>query len=501
MGLGSGLERVLKVSNVQIEVVTVIIAYMAAVLIIGLYASRYVKSVRDYLIYGHRMGIIPLTFTYFATYLSAVSVFGFTGLIYRSGWSALWLPIIWASGSIMGMFIALRLRRVKLLSPHEYFKTRFGLPNGFQVFAGLLTVVALLVSLIVQIKAMGITWSLALNRSIEEGIIVSMIIVLIYTIAGGLYSVAYTDIFQGAIFTAVLISGGIWALSAMGGLGNLYVMAAKITTPPTPGAPPTPEGLLVSAMGAYTPIGLIFLWLNWAPGVAAHIRYTQRQLAAKNIDFSLKMYAIAWPILFFIYISMGFTALAGRVLIPTIPKGMSVDHIMPLVFLQYMHPVIAGLLYSGLLASAMSTIDSEVQICNSIIFTDVQRYIKLSEKGMLNMARAVGVIIIVIATIITLYPLPIIIEFSAYCWGILGCLYFAPMLIGLYWKRVNKWGILSGIFGGLIVFAVWQLLWGTGIYGIPPFGVGVLVSIILTILVSAITKPPPEEYLKGYFSS
>ncbi|MEM2429312.1 MAG: hypothetical protein QW372_00040 [Nitrososphaerales archaeon] len=246
---------------------------------------------------------------------------------------------------------------------------------------------------------------------------------------------------------------------------------------------------------------MIFLWLNWAPGVAAHIRYTQRQLAAKNIDNSLKMYVIAWPILFLIYLCMGFTALAGRVLIPTMPKGMSVDHIMPLVFLQYMPPVVTGLLYAGLLAAAMSTVDSEVQICNSILFIDIQRYVKLSEKGMLNIARVLGIVIIAIATLITLYPLPIIIEFSAYSWGILGCLYFAPMLIGLYWKRVNKWGVISGIFGGLIVFATWQLLWGTRIYGILPFGVGVLVSIILTILVSAVTKPPPEEYLKGYFTS
>ncbi|MCS7116269.1 MAG: sodium:solute symporter family protein [Nitrososphaerota archaeon] len=483
----------------QIEVLTVIIAYMLAVLIIGLYAAKYVKSVKDYLIYGHRMGIIPLTFTYFATYLSAVSVFGFTGLVYRSGWSGLWLPIIWATGSIMGMFIALRLRRVKLTSPHEYFRVRFGLPSSFQIFAGLLTVVALLVSLIVQIRAMGITWSLALNRSIEEGILISMVIVLIYTVVGGLYAVAYTDIFQGALFTAVLIGGGIWALSVMGGLENLYAMAAKITTPPTVGASPTPEGLLVSAMGAYTFVGLIFLWLNWAPGVAAHIRYTQRQLAAKNIDYSLKMYVIAWPILFLIYVCMGLTALAGRVLIPTMPAGMSVDHIMPLLFLKYMPPIITGLLYGGLLAAAMSTVDSEVQICNSIIFVDAQKYLKLSEKAMLNIARILGVIIVVIATLITLYPLPIIIEFSAYSWGILGSLYFAPMLIGLYWRRVNKWGVLAGVFGGLIVFATWQLLWGTRIYGIPPFGVGVLVSIVLTIVVSAVTKPPPEEYLKDYF--
>ncbi|MEM2633848.1 MAG: hypothetical protein QW372_00035 [Nitrososphaerales archaeon] len=235
----------------QIEVLTVTIIYMAIVLIIGLYAAKYVKSVRDYLIYGHRMGLIPLTFTYFATYLSAVSVFGFTGLVYRSGWSGLWLPIIWASGSIMGMFIALRLRRVKLLSPHEYFKTRFGLPTGFQVFAGLLTIIAVLVSLIVQIKAMGITWSLALNRPIEEGIIISMFVLLVYTVVGGLYSVAYTDVFQGALFTVMLIGGGVWALSAMGGLENLYAMAAKINTPPTPGAAPTPEGALVSAIGTY----------------------------------------------------------------------------------------------------------------------------------------------------------------------------------------------------------------------------------------------------------
>ena len=485
----------------SIEILSVMVGYIAIVLVIGFYAVRYVKSLRDYLIAGHRLGLIPLTFTYFATYFSAVSVFGFTGLVYRSGWSGLWLPIFWATGSIIGMFIALRLRRVKLLSPHEYFKVRFGLPHGFQVFAGLLTVIALMVSLIVQIKSTGIVWSMALGRSYVEGVLLSMIIILVYVIAGGLYSVAYTDVFQGIMFTVLLILGGVWALLATGGLGGLYAMASRISTPPTPGASPTPEGLLTSALGTYTFIPLLFLWLNWAPGVAAHIRYTQRMMAARNIDLSLKMYVIAWPILFVIYLCMAFTALAGRVFIPTMPEGMSVDYIMPFVFQKYFPPIVAGLFFACLLAAAMSTIDSEVQICNSIVFTDIQKYLKLSEKGMLTFARVLAIVVVVICTLITLYPLPIIIEFSAYCWGILGVLYFAPMLLGLYWRRVNKWGVVSGIFGGLIVFAIWQMLWGTRIYGIQPFGVGVLVSILLTFIVSAVTKPPPEECLKMYFSS
>ncbi|MEM1545318.1 MAG: sodium:solute symporter family protein [Candidatus Methanomethylicia archaeon] len=485
----------------SIEILSIMISYIVIVLLIGFYAARYVKSSKDYLIAGHRLGLIPLTFTYFATYFSAVSVFGFTGLVYRSGWSGLWLPVFWATGSIMGMFIALKLRRVKLISPHEYFKVRFGLPYGFQVFVGLLTVVALMVSLIVQIKSTGIVWSMALGRAYEEGVFLSMIIILIYVIAGGLYSVAYTDIFQGIMFTVMLIIGGVWALLTTGGIGNLYTMVSRISTPPTPGASPTPSGLLTSAIGTYTFISLLFLWLNWAPGVAAHVRYTQRILAARNIDLSLKMYVIAWPILFIIYTCMAFTALAGRIFIPTMPEGMSVDYIMPLIFGKYFPSIVVGLFYACLLAAAMSTIDSEVQICNSIVFIDMLRYLKLSERGMLAVARILAVVIVIICTLITLYPLPIIIEFSAYCWGILGVLYFAPMMIGLYWRRVNKWGVISGVFGGLIVFAVWQMLWGTRIYGIQPFGVGVLVSILLTIIISAVTKPPPEECLKMYFSS
>jgi SSS family transporter len=485
----------------NIEILGVIVGYIVITLVIGFYAARYVKSVKDFLIAGHRLGLIPLTMTYFATYFSAVSVFGFSGIAYRNGWSALWYPIIWATGGTMGIFIALRFRRALLTSPHEYFRVRFGLPYGFQVFAGLLTIIALLVSEIVQIKSTGIVWSMALGRPYEEGVILSMIIILIYVMAGGLYSVAYTDIFQGIIFTVMLIAGGVWALFAIGGLNNLYVMASSISAPPTPGAPPTPKGSLTSALGSYTFISLLFLWLNWAPGVAAHIRYTQRMLAGKDTDSAIKMHVITWPILFVLYICMAFMALVGRVFIPTMPKGMSVDYILPLIFQTYFPPIVTGLLYVALLGAAMSTIDSELQICGSILLTDMQRYVKFSENKMLNFARVINIVIVVIAALITLYPLPIIIEFSAYTWGILGTLYFAPMLLGLYWRRVNKWGVVSGIFGGLIVFVIWQILWGTSIYGIQPFGVGVLVSILLTIIVSAVTRPPPEEYLKMYFSS
>jgi len=483
----------------EFEILGIIVAYYLIVLAIGFYCAKLTKTSLDYLVASHRFGVLLSTFCWFTTYFSAVSVFGFTGGVYRAGWSLLWLPCMWAMGSILGVAIAARLRRTRFIVPQEFYRIRFKAP-GLQTLVAVLSIIAILISLIVQLKAMGIVWSLALGRPFEEGVILATVVTLIYTVSGGLFAVAWTDVVQGVLFTAVLVFGGIWILDKLGGVGALYAAAAAINTPPTIGASPTPPGLLVTALGLYTPFAVLTLYLNWTPGVAAHVRYTHTMQAAKNVKTAIIMYMISWPILLVLYLCMGFVALGGRVLIPTMPKGMEIDWIFPLIFKTYMHPVMAGLLFAGLLAAAMSTIDHELQLSAAMATVEVKTYYpKLSDKSLLWMARALTVVLTVIAMIITFYPIGLIIEFSAYMWGILGISYFGPMFFGLYIKRINKLGATAGVLGGLIVFILWQALWGTRIYGIIPAGMGVLVSIVVTFLASYATAPPPEEHWKPFF--
>ncbi|MEM2848417.1 MAG: hypothetical protein QXM79_06580, partial [Zestosphaera sp.] len=107
-------------------IIYTIIAYFIIYGAVGLLAARKIKTLEDYAVAGHKMGLIALTGTYFATFISALSFLGGIGGIYRVGITNVVYPIMWATGSAIGPIIAYKFRRVALITPAEYFEKRFG---------------------------------------------------------------------------------------------------------------------------------------------------------------------------------------------------------------------------------------------------------------------------------------------------------------------------------------------------------------------------------------
>lgn len=169
-------------------ILTVIVIYLVGMLLIGVWASKQIKDDQDYLIGGFRMGILPMTGTYLATFFSALSLLGGVGLIYRTGIGGSWMPMAWALGSAFGPIIAVRFRRVQMVSPSEFFYNRYG-SRGLQAFGAVASIVYLLFNMVVQITAMGVIWNLATGRGFTEGLIIGMVITILYTLFGGFVAV------------------------------------------------------------------------------------------------------------------------------------------------------------------------------------------------------------------------------------------------------------------------------------------------------------------------
>ena len=161
-------------------ILAVIIIYLVAMLLIGFYASSKVKDDKDYLMGGFNFGIIPMTGTYLATFFSALSLLGGVGLIYRSGIGGSWMPMAWALGSAFGPILAIRFRRIQIVSPSEFFYHRYG-SQKLQFFGALASIVYLLFNMVIQVTAMGVVWNLATGRSFSEGLLIGTIIVVVYT--------------------------------------------------------------------------------------------------------------------------------------------------------------------------------------------------------------------------------------------------------------------------------------------------------------------------------
>lgn len=485
--------------NSEVMIYT-IIAYFVVYGLVGLLAVRKVKTLEDYAVAGHKMGLVALTGTYFATFISALSFLGGIGGIYRVGITNVVYPIMWATGSAIGPIIAYKFRRVALITPAEYFEKRFG-SRSLRILIAMITCVALIPFFMIQLNALGAVYTLATGRSFSEGVIIGGIVVALYTVLGGLVAVAWTDVIQGFVLTAGAILGGVIVLQLCGGLDAIIVNAATISTPPEAGMSPTAPGALVTVAPFLTLPWFIAQWFTQAPGTGAHPQYLQRIQAARNIRLSLRMYMYSWIVLTVIYFFFVVIGLGGRVLVPTMPAGYKSDWIFPYLMVNYAHPILAGTILAGIIAAAASTLDTQIHLVSVSLSIDVVRNLmrRISEKNALLISRIVTLILVTIAIYYSIYPAAEILALGGYTLGLMGVLYFAPVLLGLYWKRTTAVSVAVGTIAGVIVFVVWQNLWGFGIYGLPPVGMGVMTSFILTIVISLFTKPPSEELIKPYF--
>ena len=485
----------------------VIIIYLVAVLLIGLYVSGKVKTNEDYLIGGFRLGIIPMTGTYLATFFSALSLLGGVGLIYRTGIGGSWMPMAWALGSAFGPIIAYRFRRVQIVSPSEFFYCRYG-SRALQAFGAVASIVYLLFNMVVQITAMGVIWQLATGGSFSTGLIIGMAITILYTLFGGFLAVVWTDVVQCFIFILSIIIAVVLVLVKAGGIGEIFAAAALIDTAPEVGAAANAPGSMMTLLGSYGALSLFFNFLVQGPGTGSRPEYLQRMQASKNMKTALGMYKYAWIILIFVYIALNIVGVGGRVLIPTMPEGMKSDWIMPILFTEYTHPIVAGLFFAGLLAAAMSTIDSSMMVMTAAASDLLQIFSKkeYDTKKMMWYSRLVTMITGVVVVFMAFNNNDFIVDVAGYGFGILGLTYFVPLLFGLYSKRANLKAAWTCVIGGSVAFCIWQYFTSAGSFAgtiaadIPPIGIAILVGCILMWAVSRFTQPMDEKYWKPYFT-
>ena len=214
-----------------------------------------------------------------------------------------------------------------------------------------------------------------------------------------------------------------------------------------------------------------------------------------------------------VVISMGVAILIGVIgyslmkggIIPTYADASAaetviVDIARVLSNLGIFPALVAGIILAGILASTMSTADSQLLAAASSISQNLVREtfrIKLSEKASVWLARISVILISVVAVILASDPGSSVFKIVSFAWAGFGAAFGPVVLFALFWRRTNKWGALCGmISGGAIVF-IWKFLIRTSFAGtwldiyelLPAF----LVACIVIVAVSLLTKKPSDE--------
>lgn len=428
-------------------------AYFCILLCIGLYFHKKQTSSTDFILGSRSLNFWLTALSAHASDMSAWLFMAFPAAVYTGGLPKTWI----AWGLIIGMyinwqFIASRLRtateKYNANTLSTFFERRFADNSGI---VRLLTAVIALFFLASYVAAgliaMGLLFESVFGINYYIGLSVAMLVVVIYTLIGGFVTVAWTDLFQALFLLVVLIFVPIYAYFHLPhGWQSITETASSLGIPLSFFKDTSSLSILES----------IFL-ATWGLGYFGQPHIVTKFMGIKNVSdmYKSKYVGMTWLILTLI----GATAI-GVIGIPFFNNQLNDPQ---LVFInmvtQLFHPLLTGFILCAILAANMSTMDSQILVCASIISEDFYKGIfkrSASPKELLFISRLGLVLTAAAALIIAYNKSSTVLDAVRYAWAGLGCSFGPLMLMSLYSKSANRYGAIAGILTGGIITATWQ---------------------------------------------
>ncbi len=450
--------------------VTFVILYLIISVAIGLYAARMVHNSADYANAGRSLPLYIVIATVFATWFGSETVLGIPAKFASEGLRGVVEDPFGASLCLIfvGLFLARKLYRLNLLTIGDYYRFRYN--KVVEVIVSLCIVISYLGWVSAQITALGLVFNILSQGAISMpmGMVMGATIVLMYTLFGGMWSVALTDFFQMTIIVIGLLYITYVVAGLAGGADVVFEHASK-------------EGKLVFFPQPTTAEVLAFIGagITIMFGSMPQQDVFQRVMSARSENISVTG-AVAGGSLYFIFAFVPmFLAYSAQLIDPAMFTSL-IDHdaqmILPALVLNHT-PIFAQILFFGALLSAIMSTASGTLLAPSITLTEniLREFIPMDDARLLMTTRIVVVIFTVIVTTFALLSqgMPIYeMVGNAYKVPLVGA--FIPLVMGLYWKRSTTQGALVSVIGGLSSWLLMEFFGGDSIW--PPQLVGFLVA-------------------------
>ena len=467
--------------------ITFVVIYLLVSIGIGLWAAKRVHNSKDYLIAGRSLPLYMNVATVFATWFGAETVLSVSATFAKDGMGGVVADPFGASMCLVfvAVFFARTFYRMDLLTIGDFYRKRYNKP--VEVASGLIITISYLGWTSAQMTALGLAFSVLSGGalSLNAGIVLGAAIVLGYTIWGGMWSVAFTDLFQ-----SVMIVIGLWAIAWLvgdmaGGMDKVVAAAAaadKFAFWPQGGSG---EWLAFAAA-----------WMTLAIGSIPQQDVFQRVTSAKNEKTAVRgslIGGLAYFIMAFVPMYIAYAALVidpGMSQLFEAEDAREIQRILPDLILNQT-PVWAQVMFFGALLSAILSTASGALLAPTAMCTEnvLRPFIPhMSDRQFLILLRTVLVIFTLAALLFALNSKSTMYEMvqNAYKVTLVGA--FVPLAFGVFWKRANAAGAVMAIVLGLTSWIAMEL-WGTDTIW-PPQLVGLAFSMAGMIIGSLATRSP-----------
>ena len=438
---------------------------------IGLWAAMRVKNTADFAAAGHSLPLPIVTAMVFATWFGSEAVLGIPAEFIKEGLGGVVAdPFGTALCLILvGLFFAKHLYNRRMLTIGDFFREKYG--RTVEVLVTLCIVASYLGWVAAQIKALGLVFNVVSDGAISQdlGMIIGACSVLVYTLFGGMWSVAITDFIQ----MIVIVIGMLYISGEMTSMTGGFTMviehaaaAGKFSF--------WPDMNLVAILGFTAALCTMML------GSIPQQDVFQRISSSKNVSIAVQA-SILGGILYFVFafVPMYLTYSATLIDPALVDRYINTDSqmILPKLIMEHA-PVFAQIMFFGALLSAIKSCASATLLAPSVSFAEniVRGFYKhLSDQELLKIMRITVLFFTIAVTLFAMNSELSIFHMVESAYKVTLVAAFVPLAFGIYWSKANSLGGLLAVVFGLTVWIGAEILAPEAT--LPPQLAGLLASV------------------------
>ena len=452
--------------------------YVLLMLAVGIYVAGRSASMNDFAVGGRNMSLSVCSISIVATWFGAGPMMSSAAAAYSGRTlEVLRDPVVSGiSLLIAGFFFARTYRRSERMTHIELFEERIG------VFAGVISAFINLLGGSIWLGgvlfAFGVVFETLTGQPAAIGILGGTLIIVLYTMFGGLKAVAATDVLQMVFIVLGVMVLFFVVVSDVGGLDVAIQMM------PEHAFRLLPQGRTFNDWFTYFQV-----WFSSGLIAVAVVSIVQRAMAAKNEQVAQNSFYIAGVA----YLLFGMIpVMLGYIAVTSMPGVEDGNAIIPLLAVEHLHPVVVAIFVGAVISAIMSTSDSILLGCGTVISVNLlPRVVKdATEQLKLRVARW-SVPIMALVALYTAFNASTVIAAIATAISFSFATTMAPFILCIWWKPLNRTGGYAGITAGFASFLFFTVAYPNVAASFVGFWVSLLVAISVSLLTRRLDEPKP----------
>ena len=458
---------------------SILFAYLALMIGLGLYANYRQKGVEDYFVAGRRMGPFTIACLWLAAWVGGAAVVGSAARSYELGVTGVWYVASLAMGCLLfGLFMSARVKEMGDRHGHltypDFVEERFD--GRTRVVATITTVLAYVAYSAGQLVASAAILQVLLGWDYNTALLVASGIVIVYTATGGYLAVTYTDWVQFILLLVGIVLIGVpIAIQETGGPAALQQAL-----------PPSYFDLGAQGWSSITAL-VASIVLSFFVAMDSY----SRCFAARDPQAARRGTLLAVLFMLPLAVASVWLGLSSAVLFPDAEAS---NGILTLFVLETFPVGLKGLVLVGILAAVMSSADICILTASANYTRDIhQRFIQpdIQPKAMLRLSMLASVVAGGLAMLMA-WKMQDIIGILQLGFTINSAALFLPTIAAIYFRRVTATAAFWSIILSLLTVIGWRLASDLGLggpFGIDPLWPGLLVSATSLLLIQALRRP------------